>query len=490
MACTTRNFECAGVIPVDAPKEDNANNNNLPSIKPHHRLCCYKACNYSNNNKNPAGFEDMGCGVKRALLAPNNAPSKCCRSNEDLVLLGTTNYNFEPIAGLSGMLHNDNVLIEYNVKVPKEDDKMMYVPPSTPHAQCADFSHAADVSALPLRIYDKFICTTVEQFNRISCVHVEGVMLCVTCKGKAPHHNYWLLDSSALQHYTNNIDNYINYTPWTCDNYGYVHTATTTTPVIGTGTIMICVPGPKGTECMLQVHNVWHVPEMFTCLLSLGLFLQDNMDLGGNKNSIRLSRKGKTFLVCHPCHEGNTLYGMNLDDYTKEVALKSNHIYKVDKHIMHQCFVHPSKDVLHKARRHTADFPDVDLQSPMPHLCDRCEQGKMTQHSFPPNDTCVLCPFKVIHSDLKTYPINSVHNYKYVMTFFDDHSSHAWPTFLKTKKGVFDASKYFIKMVNIQFGTNIEKWKCNWGGEYVLHAFKDLLKDNGIILEPSPLHTL
>jgi hypothetical protein len=83
--------------------------------------------------------------------------------------------------------------------------------------------------------------------------------------------------------------------------------------------------------------------------------------------------------------------------------------------------------------------------------------------------------------------INSVHNYKYVMTFFDDHSSHTWHTCLKTKKGAFDAAKRFVKMVKVQFGTNIKKWKCNWGGEYVLHAFKDMLKDNGIILEPSPL---
>jgi hypothetical protein len=53
---------------------------------------------------------------------------------------------------------------------------------------------------------------------------------------------------------------------------------------------------------------------------------------------------------------------MNSDDYTKEVALKSDHVYKVDKHIMHRRFAHLSKHVLRKARHHTADFPDVDLQ--------------------------------------------------------------------------------------------------------------------------------
>jgi transposase InsO family protein len=494
MARTTRDFERAGVIPVDAPEEDDADNDDSPSVKPHHRLCCCESCGYSDDDENPAGFEDMGPGTgtraKRASPKADHGPSKRRRGDEDSISLGTTDYNFEPVAGPSGTLHDNDVLIEYNVEVPKEDDDMMYVPPFTPHAHCADAHHAAELSAsLPHNIYDEYLCTTVEKFNCISCTHVDDVALCATCKGKAPRRNYWLLDSGASQHYTNNIDDYVDYTLWTRDNYGYVRTATTTTPVIGTGTVMIRVPGPKGTEHTLRVHKVRHVPEMFTRLLSLGLFLQDNMDLGGNKNSIRLSRKGKTFLVCHPCHEGDTLYGVNSDDYTKEVALKSDHVYKVDKHIMHQRFAHPSKDVLRKAQRHTADFPDVDLQSPMPHLCDRCEQGKMTQRSFPPNDTRALRPFEVIHSDLKTYPINSVHNFKYVMTFFDDHSSHAWHTFLKTKKDAFNATKRFIKMVKVQFGADIEKWKCNWGGEYVSHAFKDLLKDHGIILELSPPRT-
>jgi transposase InsO family protein len=493
MARTTRDFECAGVIPMDAPEKDNADDDDSPSVKPHHHLCCCEACGYSDDDENPAGFEDMGPGTgtraKRASPKADHGPSKRCRGDEDSVSLGTTNYDFEPVAGPSGTLHDNNVLIEYNIDVPKEDDDMMYVPPYTPHAQCADACHAADANASLPRIYDEYLCTTVEKYHCISCTHVDDVALCVTCKGKTPCRNYWLLDSGASQHYTNNIDDYVDYTPWTRDNYGYVRTATTTTPVIGTGTVMIRVPGPKGTERTLQVHNVQHVPEMFTCLLSLSSFLLDDMDLGGNKNSIWLSRKGKTFLICHPRHKGDTLYGVNSDDYTEEVALKSDHVYKVDKHIMHQRFAHPSKDVLCKARRHTADFPDVDLQSPMPHLCDGCEQGKMTQRSFPPNDTRASRPFEVIHSDLKTYPINSVHNYKYVMTFFDDHSSHTWHTVLKTKKDAFNATKCFIKMVKVQFGADIEKWKCDWGGEYVLHAFKDLLKDHGIILEPSPPRT-
>jgi hypothetical protein len=240
MARTMRDFECAGVIPVDVPKEDNANNNDSPSVKPHHQLCCCEACGYSNNNENPVGFEDMGRGVKCTSPAADDASLKHQRrGEEDSVLLGTTNYDFEPIAGLSGTSHNDDVLIKYDVEVPKEDDDMMYIPPFTPHVHCANACHAADAYASLPCIYDEFLCTTVEKFDCISCVHVEDVALCMTCKGKAPRCNYWLLDSGALQHYTNNIDDYVNYTPWTCDNYGYVCTATTTTPVIGMGTVMI-----------------------------------------------------------------------------------------------------------------------------------------------------------------------------------------------------------------------------------------------------------
>jgi hypothetical protein len=297
MAHTTCNFERAGVIPVDAPKEDDADDNDSPSVKPHHHLCCCEACSYSDDNENPAGFKDMGPGTgtraKRASPKANHGPSKRRRGNEDSVSLGTTDYNFEPVAGPSGTLYNDDVLIEYNVEVPKEDNEMMYVPPYTPHAHCADACHAADAYASLPHIYDKYLCTTVEKYHRISCTHVDDVALCATCKGKALRRNYWLLDLGASQHYTNNIDDYVDYTLWTCGNYGYVRTATTTTPVIGTGTVMIRVPGPKGTERTLRVHNVRHMPEMFTRLLSLGSFLQDNMDLGGTRTQSSSAKKAR-----------------------------------------------------------------------------------------------------------------------------------------------------------------------------------------------------
>jgi hypothetical protein len=255
----------------------------------------------------PQGVPGFSKAVKHTLPAADNASPKHHGKGES-VLLRTTNYNFEPIVGLSSTLHNNNVLIEYNIEVPKEDDNTMCVSPSTSHAHGTDACHAADVSALLLHIYDKYLCTTVKKFNCVSCVHVEDIVLCVTCKGKVLCHNYWLLDSGALQHYTSNIDNCVDYTLWTCDNYGYIRTATTNTPVIGTGTVMIRVPGPKGSECTLQVHNVWHVPEIFTCLMSLGLFLQDNMDLGGTRTQSGSAKKARP--SCSTTHAMRATHSM------------------------------------------------------------------------------------------------------------------------------------------------------------------------------------
>ena len=57
-------------------------------------------------------------------------------------------------------------------------------------------------------------------------------------------------------------------------------------------------------------------------------------------------------------------------------------IYIVDYETMHKRLVHPSKDVLQKARKHLKDFPQIEIPSE-DHICPGCMQGKMTNRPFP-----------------------------------------------------------------------------------------------------------
>ncbi|KAL7284847.1 hypothetical protein ACG7TL_002160 [Trametes sanguinea] len=96
-------------------------------------------------------------------------------------------------------------------------------------------------------------------------------------------------------------------------------------------------------------------------------------------------------------------------------------------------------------------------------------------------------PFELIHSDLKSFPVDSYHKYKYAIMFLDDHTSYAWAVCLRSKDAALTATKHFLANVENQFKTKVQKWMSDGGGEYKSKAFDNLLKDKGIeILQSVP----
>ena len=129
------------------------------------------------------------------------------------------------------------------------------------------------------------------------------------------------------------------------------------------------------------------------------------------------------------------------------------------------------------------------LQRRTPYICPSCTKGKMPNHAFSPDEQRASQPFELIHSDLKSYSKESYHQYKYVITFLDDYTSHAWTTPLRTKDAALTATKHFIAMVQTQHKSQIKGWMSNAGGEYKSKAFDKLLLDNGIRVFQSAPHT-
>jgi transposase InsO family protein len=76
-----------------------------------------------------------------------------------------------------------------------------------------------------------------------------------------------------------------------------------------------------------------------------------------------------------------------------------------------------------------------------------------------------------------------------VITFINDFTSFAWTICLKSKDTAIFATKHFVTMVQVQFWTNVTKWMSDAGGEYTSKAFIKFLKDNGIGILQSMLHT-
>jgi hypothetical protein len=145
---------------------------------------------------------------------------------------------------------------------------------------------------------------------------------------------------------------------------------------------------------------------------------------------------------------------------------------------MHQRLSHPSDEVLQRAFRYVKDFPKVEI--PKKHICPGCAQGKMTNESFPTSNMRASEPFKLIHLDIKMFPIESYHKYRYAIIFYDDYTSHTWTINLRTKDTALPATQHFLVMVETKYQKHVRGWMSDAGGEYTSKVFVDMMKNKGI----------
>jgi len=71
----------------------------------------------------------------------------------------------------------------------------------------------------------------------------------------------------------------------------------------------------------------------------------------------------------------------------------------------------------------------------------------MTNRPFPPSTRRASRPFELIHSYLKSFPIDSYHKYRYTIVFFDDYTSSTWTVNLRTKDAALTATSQFLALV-------------------------------------------
>ena len=291
----------------------------------------------------------------------------------------------------------------------------------------------------------------------------------------------WLLDSGASRHFTYDINDFVEYKPITPMP---LLTANGKAEAIGQGTVILVL-----NDRAIRINGVLYVPDLTTRLLSLGQFHKSGLHSRGSDRQISLYdvNTKKEFVTFYPRNNQSTLYEIWAQrENPNSKYLKT--IYKIDFETMHKCLAQPSDDVLRKAPDNTKGFPDIDYsrlsRSP---TCPGCAQGKMTQKPFPTSDKRASEPFELIHSDLKSFPIESYRKYKYSIVYYDDYTSQVWTINLRTKDAALAATKQFIAMVETQYQARIVNWKSDAGGEYTSKVFTEMLKDRGIkVLQSVP----
>ena len=177
-----------------------------------------------------------------------------------------------------------------------------------------------------------------------------------------------------------------------------------------------------------KLDQVYWLPGLSSRIISVGTLLQDGMKMVGDNNALSFYYKGQKSKGLHfvPRTPGNVIYTLRCKFLPLDANILLSAVNSVDYNLMHQQMDHPSEGVLRKTIDHTTGFPPNILFPNNDSVCRGCADSKMHSKSYPDSQTRATRPFSKIRSNLKQFPIESYHKFKYFMSFFDDFSSRAW----------------------------------------------------------------
>ena len=170
----------------------------------------------------------------------------------------------------------------------------------------------------------------------------------------------------------------------------------------------------------------------------MGMFLKNKNHLVSFANKIHLiNQKGKTIMSCTP-HEksDDTIYwAFTHIENPESLADVMMSVHVTDYQIWHRHLGHMNDQALKKLPKCTINFPKEISEN-----------------------------FELIHSDLKTLPVDSYHKYKYFIVFVDDKILAYWIQCLRLKSDASKAITDFEVHVKVQYKVTICHWCIDAGG--------------------------
>jgi hypothetical protein len=267
-------------------------------------------------------------------------------------------------------------------------------------------------------------------------------------------------------------------------------------PITGLGTIFVCheiKDNGKIRKCTTCLYPVFHTPGLSHRLLSMGELLNSGYSIKGSKGIISLydENNHKSGFTCTPIIPGITLYYFKAQiKHAAELSEKAmNTIFTVTYDTWHKRLRHPSKEVIRNASNKVTGFPkELKIPTEIP-ICKGCAQRKMHSKTFPVSYTRAQKPFELIHSDLKSFLVESYSWYNYFMTFLDDFSSHTYVVHLHVKSDAITALESILAHIKTQHNVSVKRWRSDAGGEFKSKEFLAVLRARGIDVEQSVPHT-
>ena len=166
-----------------------------------------------------------------------------------------------------------------------------------------------------------------------------------------------------------------------------------------------------------------YIPGVIAHFTSLVCLLKEGLHVYGDAAGMNLFTRenDKVPLMCAEPWDSKMLFWLKAEQPSLN---RVESVFTTNYDLMHHCLGHPSKDVQKQTQWHTAGLPDVKIPCKMP-IFPGCALGKMSQQPFPSSGKRAAHPLIKIHSNLKLFPIESYHQWKYFISFIDNNTSYA-----------------------------------------------------------------
>ena len=120
--------------------------------------------------------------------------------------------------------------------------------------------------------------------------------------------------------------------------------------------------------------------------------------------------------------------------------------------------------------------------------CETCIQAKQTRCSFPLSNNKTTDTFEMIHCDIwGPYRVPSHSGARYFLTIVDDFSRGTWIYLMNAKSETLTKLRYFLAMVDRQFGKKVRTIRSDNGSEFI--SLSTYFLENGIRHETSGVGT-
>ncbi|PKU82366.1 Retrovirus-related Pol polyprotein from transposon TNT 1-94 [Dendrobium catenatum] len=290
----------------------------------------------------------------------------------------------------------------------------------------------------------------------------------------------WILDSGASSHLTSDVSTLQNPTPYSGQDSVSIANGNNL-PIQNSGQGILPLPD---SYRKLKLRNILHVPSLSHNLLSIAKLTSDNnISVSFNANGFEFKdRRDNRTLLRGPQHHG--LYHIRIPNKCHTTAFQVSHNARARWHAR---LGHPHSRLLSSL---ATQIPELAGSHSFLDDCVSCNVSKCHKLPFLPSSSVCNKPFQLIHSDVwGPAPIASMNGFFYYAIFIDEFTKFTWLYLLTSKNETLAKFKQLHNMIKNKFGSSIQTFRSDGGGEFNSTEFRLYLINNGITHQVSCPHT-